>query len=232
MLVLITLYLHSVICIFSALTTQALTVSGCIGRLIWPIWQTELKRPVLMKQIAAAIYFVRCHWQHHFLMPHEEHVMTLHTPYTCLIYSEDGKAKQLQNIEGAPACILMQTHTYLLKSSAWVEAPLTECPSRKPFSHTGPNKPVLLVSLIPLTHTLHPLTSLSFKCQSHDMQGERRICLVCALVCARAYAHTVECDTFCPINDGNQQAITAHAAAVVLQVSHWPPNESRHCLKI
>lgn len=53
-----------------------------------------------MKQTAATIYL--CTAINSILMPHEEHVMTLHTPYTCLIYSEDGKAKQLQNIEGHP----------------------------------------------------------------------------------------------------------------------------------
>lgn len=122
------------------------------------------------------------------------------------------------------ACALMQTHTYLLKSPAWVEDPLTECTSRKPFSDTGPNKPVLLVSLISLTQELHPLSSLSFKCQSHDAESKRVCHRVHAPLCA--CAHKVECDTFCPTNDGNQQAITAHAAAVVLHVSRWPPNRS------
>lgn len=100
------------------------------------------------------------------------------------------KSQAAAEYRGWPACVLMQTHTHLLNSPAWVEAPLTECTSRKPFSHTGPNKPVLLAPLFTHTHTLaRTPTSLSFKCQSHDTRGRRRICVrsgVRVCICAHS----------------------------------------------
>lgn len=116
-------------------------------------------------------------------------------PRTHLIYFEDGKRPAAAEYRGLSACLLMQTHTYLLNGSAWVEAPLTGCTSREPFSHTGPNKPALLVSLITRTraHThkrTHACTPASHSNVSQMTCGEREECVLCALWWAHVHMCT------------------------------------------
>lgn len=106
----------------------------------------------------------------------------------------------------------------------------------KPFSHSATNKPALLVPLCSRTLAqARAHTSPAFHSNVSRMtcgEGEESVSVrTGARVCVCAYVHIAECDTFCPINDGNQQAITAPAAAAAVQGSRWPHSQSWNCLK-